>query len=168
MPTTLPVPIEFRLPEGWLAARPQGADDAEVAFAAVHPRPDAGFAANITIDGGFPKDGVTLEELADASVERLRAFAEPGSVVVVHRREAGSADAPALTQRLGFAALTDGDVRRDLVQSQVYLLLVDTGDPHKRAVIRLALTATAAQHDGVLGDFQDFVRTVRPDNGAGS
>ncbi|GAA2644855.1 MULTISPECIES: hypothetical protein [Streptomyces] len=164
MPTTLPVPIEFRLPEGWLPARPEGFDPG-VAFAAVHPQPDAGFTANITIDGGFPKDGVALAEIADASVERLREFAE--SVEVVHRREAGSEDAPALTQRLGFSFDTDG-ARHELVQTQVYLFLVDTGDPHKRAMIRLALTATAAQHDSLLGDFQDFVRTVRPDDGAGS
>ncbi|MCX4962392.1 hypothetical protein [Streptomyces virginiae] len=165
MPTTLPVPIEFRLPEGWLPARPEEFQEPEVAFAAVHPRPDAGFTANITIDGGFPKDGVSLAEIADASVEQLRAFAE--SVEVVHRREVGSEDAPALTQRLSFSAVADG-ARHELVQSQVYLFLVDTEDPHKRAMIRLALTATTAQHDEVLEQFQDFVRSVRPDNGARS
>ncbi|WP_406051132.1 hypothetical protein OG280_27475 [Streptomyces virginiae] len=163
MSTALPVPIEFRLPEGWLPARPEGAGVPDVAFAAVHPRPDAGFTANITIDGGFPKDGVTLAEIADASVERLRTLAE--SVEMVHRREVGSEDAPALTQRLSFSAVADG-VRHELVQSQVYLSLVDTEDPHKRAMIRLALTATRAQHDEVLHQFQEFVRTVRPDSGA--
>ncbi|MFD9475585.1 MULTISPECIES: hypothetical protein [Streptomyces] len=164
MPTTLPVPIDFRLPGGWLPARPEGFDPG-VAFAAVHPRPDAGFTANITVDGGFPKDGVTLAEIADASVERLRTFAE--SVEVVHRREVGSEDAPALTQRLSFSAVADG-ARHELVQSQVYLSLVDTGDPDKRAMIRLALTATSAQHDELLEQFQEFVRSVRPDNGARS
>ncbi|MFF4419597.1 hypothetical protein ACFY04_02175 [Streptomyces sp. NPDC001549] len=163
MPTTLPVPIEFRLPEGWLPARPEGFGAPEVAFAAVCPESDAGFTANITIDGGFPKDGVTLAEIADASVERLREFAE--SVELVHRREVGSEEAPALTQRLNFSAVADG-ARHELVQSQVYLCLVDTEDPHKRAMIRLALTATRARHDEVLHKFQDFVRTVRPDNGA--
>ncbi|MEY2228898.1 hypothetical protein [Streptomyces sp. BF23-19] len=163
MSTALPVPIEFRLPEGWLPARPEGAGVPDVAFAAVHPQPDAGFTANITVDGGFPKEDVTLAEIADASVEQLRTFAE--SVEVVHRREVGSEDAPALTQRLSFSAVADG-VRHELVQSQVYLSLVDTEDPHKRAMIRLALTATRAQHDEVLHQFQDFVRTVRPDNGA--
>ncbi|MCJ1677646.1 hypothetical protein MTF65_09910 [Streptomyces sp. APSN-46.1] len=159
MPTTLPVPIQFQLPEGWLpAAAPE-----DVAYAAVHPQPDAGFAANITIDGGFPKEDVTLDELAEASADRLRSVAE--SVVVTHRRELGSADAPALAQRLTFSAVV-GDARLDLVQSQIYLILLDTEDPHKRALIRLALTATAAQHDSVLEDFQDFVRTVRPDTGA--
>ncbi|MER6025650.1 hypothetical protein [Streptomyces sp. NPDC001851] len=163
MPTTLPVPIEFRLPEGWLPARPEGTADPGVAFAAVHPHPDAGFAANITVDGGLPLDGVTLADLADASARRLDEAAE--SVTVTDRREVGSADAPALTQRLAFSALV-GQARRDLVQSQVYLSLVDVEDPHRRALIRLALTATAAQHDAVLPDFQEFVRTVRADTTA--
>lgn len=34
-------------------------------------------------------------------------------------------------------------------------------------MIRLALTATEAQHGSVLGEFQDFVRAVRPDTRAG-
>lgn len=165
MPATLPVPIEFRLPEGWLpAALPEGADAPGVAFAAVHPHPDDGFAANITIDGEYRPDDATLPELADESVGRLREAAE--SVVVTDRREVGSADAPALTQRLIFTAVVSG-ARRDLVQSQVHLSMPDVTDPRKRAVIRLALTATAAQHDEVLGEFQDFVRTVRPETSAG-
>ncbi|MEU9313104.1 hypothetical protein [Streptomyces sp. NPDC048256] len=165
MPTTLPVPIEFRLPEGWLPVRPEGFDAPDVAFAAVHPQPDAGFAANITIDGEVPPDSATLAELAEASVARLREVAEP--VAVAHRREVGSAEAPALTQRLIFSTVVDG-ARRDLVQSQAYLSLSDVENPRKRAVIRLTLTATTAQHDTVVSDFQDFVRSVRPDTGAGA
>jgi hypothetical protein len=165
MPTTLPVPIEFSLPEGWLPARPEGVDASGVAFAAVHPHPDAGFSANITMDGEVPPDAMTLADLADESVGHLREVAE--SVVVAGRREVGSADAPALTQRVTFSAVAGG-ARRDLVQSQVYLSLSDVEDPHKRAVIRLALTATAAEHEAVVGDFQDFVRTVRPGTGMGA
>ncbi|MFD8981926.1 hypothetical protein [Streptomyces sp. NPDC059564] len=164
MPTALPVPIEFRLPEGWLPAR-RGEVDPGVAFAAVHPHPDSGFAANITIDGGFPPEEATLVDLADESAQRLREVAE--SVRVVQRHQAGTADSPALTQRLTFSAVA-GDVSRELVQSQVYLALVDTADPHRRAVLRLALTATAAQHDSVVPEFQEFVRSVRPDTGEGA
>ncbi|MFD3809007.1 hypothetical protein ACFWSF_37180 [Streptomyces sp. NPDC058611] len=161
MPTSLPVPIDFRLPEGWLPARLEGRDPG-VASAAVHPEPDAGFAADITVEGGFPPEARTPAELASKSAERLGEATAP--VTVAERREFGSADAPALTQRLVFPAVT-GDVHRDLVQSQVHLGLVDTGEPRKRAVIRLALTATAAQHDAVLGDFQEFLRSVRADTG---
>ncbi|WP_225835955.1 hypothetical protein [Streptomyces sp. NK08204] len=165
MPTTLPMPIEFRLPEGWLPARPEGVDAARTAFAAVHRQPDAGFAANITVDGEAVPDAAMLADLADESVERLRGVAE--SVVVAHRREVGTVETPALTQRLALSVVVDG-TRRDLVQSQVYLSLSDVEDSHKRAVIRLTMTASAAQHDAVLGDFQDFVRTVRPDTGTGA
>lgn len=166
MPMTLPIPIEFRLPEGWLpAAPPDGVDVPGVAFAAVHPHPDHGFTANITVAGEVLQASATLAELADESAQRLREAVEP--VVVAQRREVGSADAPALTQRLIFSAVV-GDTRHDLVQSQVFLAFSDVRDPRRRAMIRLALTATAAQHDEVLGDFQEFVRTVRPDTGAGA
>ncbi|MGW1197459.1 hypothetical protein ACWD4B_16715 [Streptomyces sp. NPDC002536] len=161
----LPVPIEFRLREGWLPARPEGFDATGVAFAAVYAQPDGGFTANITVDGEYRPDEATLAELADESVERLRTIAE--LVVVADRREAGSADVPALAQHVTFSAVV-GAARHDLVQSQVYLSMPDTEEPHKRAVIRLALTATTAQHESVLGDFQDFVRTVRPNTGAGA
>ncbi|MFI9065656.1 hypothetical protein ACIGQE_27975 [Streptomyces sp. NPDC053429] len=165
MPATLPVPIEFRLPEGWLPAKPNAGASDEVAFAAVHPYPDAGFAANITIDGVIPTEADTLAVLADESVERLRHIA--ASVEVTQRREVGPADSPALTQHVALTA-DAGDAHRDLIQSQVYLCLQDVADPHKRAVIQLTLTSTAAQHDLVLAEFQEFVRTLRPASGAGA
>ena len=56
-------------------------------------------------------------------------------------------------------------VPRELVQSQVYLSMQDVSDPHKRVVIRLILTVTAAQEDAVRGDFQEFLRSVAPDTG---
>ncbi|MFE3940121.1 hypothetical protein ACFXPJ_41865, partial [Streptomyces goshikiensis] len=86
-----------------------------------------------------------------------------GAVAVAHRREIDSDGAPAVTQQLTFSAVAGG-VRRDLVQSQVYLSLLDVRDPRERAVIRLALTATPAQHEAVLADIQEFVRTVRPNS----
>ncbi|MFI9721675.1 hypothetical protein ACIHFE_18790 [Streptomyces sp. NPDC052396] len=163
MPMTLPVPIEFSLPEGWLPLSPEGVEAQEVAFAAVYPHPDAGFTPNICIDGAYRPDATTLADIADESVRQLREAVE--SVEVNVRRETGSADAPGLMQRLAISDVS-GDVRRDLVQSQAYLTMADVTDPRKRVVIRLALTATKAQHDSVLGDFQDFVRTVRPHTGA--
>ncbi|MER5777638.1 hypothetical protein ABT144_25780 [Streptomyces sp. NPDC002039] len=85
-------------------------------------------------------------------------------MTVADRREFDNAGVPALTQRLVFSVAA-GHVHRDLVQSQVYLSVVDTEEPRKRAVIRLILTATAAQHDHVLGDFQEFLRSVRAGDG---
>ncbi|MFD3552274.1 hypothetical protein ACFWWA_09215 [Streptomyces goshikiensis] len=44
----------------------------------------------------------------------------------------------------------------------------DVEDPAERAVIRLALTVTPAQHEAVPAGFQDLVRTVRPSAGEGA
>ncbi|MFP3987698.1 hypothetical protein U9R90_09395 [Streptomyces sp. E11-3] len=165
MPTTLPMPIEFRLPEGWYAVPPDQVGAPDVAFVALHPQPDAGFAANITIDGEYRPDAATLAEIADESVQRMHEVAE--KVTMTNRNEVGTTDAPGLTQELIFSTVA-GSVRRDLVQPQVYLSLLDVNDPRKRSVIRLALTVTAAQYNSVLADFQDFVRTVRPETRAAS
>ncbi|MFD8411818.1 hypothetical protein ACFV2Q_08650 [Streptomyces sp. NPDC059650] len=164
MPTTLPIPIEFALPEGWRPAPPDEVGAPGVAFVALHPEPDAGFTANITIDGDFWTDEEeTLADMAEGSVERLRQAAA-GAVEVAARRELGSPDAPGLAQRLTFTAVVGG-VPRQLVQSQVYLSMQDVTDPHKRVVIRLILTVTAAQEDAVREDFQEFLRSVAPDTG---
>ncbi|MET7690774.1 hypothetical protein ABZT06_22840 [Streptomyces sp. NPDC005483] len=159
MATTLPVSIEFELPEGWSAAPPDEVGAPGAAFIALHPQPDAGFTANITIDGEYRPDLAALPEMADGSLERLR---EAGaSVVLTDRREMGSAEAPGLLQKLAVSTAVGG-TPRDIVQTQVYLSLLDTADPHNRVVIRLVLTSTAAQHCRVLDDFEGFVRTVRP------
>ncbi|MCY0931882.1 hypothetical protein OTB20_38065 [Streptomyces sp. H27-H1] len=162
MPAPLPVPIEFRLPDGWLPARPDGLDTREVAFAAVHPHPDDGYAASITIAGQHLTPEQNLAELADSAVQQLHDLADP--VEVVSRIETGSPQAPVLIQRIHLTA-TAGTARRELVLSQVYLNLQDVTDHRRHAMIRLTLTATAAQHDTVLPEFQQFVRTVRPDTG---
>ncbi|MFF7328621.1 hypothetical protein [Streptomyces sp. NPDC008150] len=135
------------------------------AFLALHPEPDAGFAANITVDGARRSDAATLPEIADGSVARLRGAGTAVEVVV--RREVGSAEAPGLTQTLTVSGVVGG-VPRDLVQSQVYLAMPDDSDPSEWALIRLVLTATSTQHPVVLPDFQEFVRTVRPDTAAGA
>ncbi|WP_171167857.1 hypothetical protein [Streptomyces sp. I05A-00742] len=165
MPTTLPVPIEFSLPEGWRPAPPDEVGAPGVAFVVLHPQPDAGFTANITIDGDFWPDEAMPADVADEAVQRLREIAE--SVAVTSRGELGSGAEPGLVQRLTLSAVTGG-ARRDLVQAQVYLAMLDPGSSHKRAVIRLILTSTAAQEGSVVGDFQEFLRTVRPDTRAGA
>ncbi|UNS96348.1 hypothetical protein MMF93_07405 [Streptomyces tubbatahanensis] len=165
MPAMLPVPIEFQLPEGWDAADPDKADAPGVAFAALHPERDNGFAANITIDGEYRPDAATLSQIAEESVQRMHELAH--EVQVVDRAEVGSSAAPALTQSMSFSAVSEG-ARRHLVQSQVYLAMLDDTDPCRRAVIRLVLTATPAQIDSVIDDFSELVGTVRPDTDATS
>lgn len=159
MATTLPVPLRFKLPDGWRAAPPDEVDAPGAAFVALHPRPDTGFTANITIDGAYRPDAAPLPEIADGSVGLLRGGG--ASVDLTDRRELGSAEAPGLVQKLAVSAVVGG-AARDLVQTQAYLSLLDVADSHKRVVIRLVLTSTVAQHPAVLGDFEEFVRTVRP------
>lgn len=160
MATTLPAPIEFRLPEGWRPAPPDEVGAPGAAFVALHPDPDNGFTANITVDGEGYTEAASLPELADASIRTLR---ETGAEVsLADRSEVGSADAPGLTQTLSVRAAVNG-APRDLVQSQVYLSMVDTEDRGRGVVIRLVLTASAEQYAAVLPDFQYFVWTVRPD-----
>jgi hypothetical protein len=162
--TTLPTPIEFRLPEGWRPAPPDEVGVPGVAFVALHPHPDAGFTANITIDGEVDTASLaSLASLADASIDTLR---EGGAdVTLADRSEVGAGDAPGLTQTLTLRAEVNGEPR-ELVQSQVYLSMLDAAAPEHRAVVRLVLTASAAQFQAVLPDFQWFVWTVRPDTGA--
>jgi hypothetical protein len=160
--TTLPAPIEFRLPEGWRPAPPDDVGAPGAAFVGLHPDPDNGFTANITVDGEGYTEAASLPELADASIRTLR---ETGAdVSLADRSEVGSGDAPGLTQTLSVRAAVNG-APRDLVQSQVYLSMVDTEDRGRGVVIRLVLTASAEQFAAVLPDFQYFVWTVRPDTG---
>ena len=163
MATSLPTPIAFRLPEDWRPVPPDEVDAPNAAFVAMLPDPDRGFTANVTIDGEYRPDATPLTSMADHSVRILRdALAAPEAVAVLDRAEVGSAQAPALTQTLKITTPVDG-ADLDLLQSQVYLSMLDSRDPAKRAVIRLVLTATAEQHQAALPDFQWLVSTVRPD-----
>jgi hypothetical protein len=163
MASTLPTPIVFRLPEDWRPVPPDEVDAVNAAFVAMLPDPDRGFTANVTIDGEYRPDAAPLTSIADQSVQTLRtALAGPEAVAVLNRSEVGSAQAPALTQTLKITAPFHG-ADLDLLQSQVYLSMLDAQDPAKRAVIRLVLTATADQHRAALPDFQWLVSTVRPD-----
>ncbi|MFI1763506.1 hypothetical protein ACH41H_15875 [Streptomyces sp. NPDC020800] len=163
MSTTLPIPIQFDVPQGWRAAPPDEVGAPGAAFVAVHLPSDAGFTANITVDGEYRPDAATLPEIADESVRHMAEAV--ASVMVTDRREAGSVDAPGLTQTLAFSVVTGGK-SHDLVQSQAYLSVLDVDDPHRRVVIRLMFTSTTSQHPALLDDFQDLVRTVRPGDGA--
>jgi hypothetical protein len=160
MVATLPVPIEFRLPEGWRSAPPDELGAPGSAFVAVYPRADRGFTANITIDGAEALGG-SLAELADASVDSLRASA--ARVTVTDRCSIGSAESPALTQTLGLRTEVNG-LLRDLVQVQVYLALGAAPVPSGPALVRLVLTVTAEEFAVVLADFQYLVWTLRPES----
>ncbi|MFJ9471509.1 hypothetical protein [Streptomyces caniferus] len=157
MATTLPVKIEFSLPEGWQAAPPDEVGAPGVAFIALHLASQDKFTANITIAGKI-RDESDLVTLAHESVERLR---EGATVTVAKQAQGGTPELPALTQTLRISTTLRG-FPVELVQSQVYLLMQDPHDPASHAVIELALTAKQSQLDQVADDFEDFVKSVRP------
>lgn len=162
MATTLPVRIEFSLPEGWRSAPPDEVGAPGAAFVALHPEPRDGFTANITIAGEPLPEDADLMTRAEESVQRL---SEHATVHVTKRTQVGSPEAPALTQNLRISTTLRG-LPLELVQSQIYLFVQDVQDPAKRAVIELALTVKPSQLNQVVDDFKDFVRTVRPADSA--
>lgn len=159
MPTALPLPIEFELPDAWHGAPPDEVGAPGVAFVALHEGTHHGFTPNITIDGEMPAEGATLEEVADSSVEKTRSFAS--SVALVERVEGGDDEVRTLRQQLSFTVTVDGE-RHALLQTQIYLFLADDRDQAHHAVVRLALTAAVAEHDELLEDFFTFARSVTP------
>ncbi|MFJ6676372.1 hypothetical protein ACIQMJ_35170 [Actinosynnema sp. NPDC091369] len=159
MATTLPVPIEFSLPDGWLSAPPDEVGAPQAAFVALRPGGGAGFTANITISGEVHGDDVTLAELADRAAARLERGV--GAVEVGRRNELESA----YTQVLRLTAPIGGRPV-DLVQLQVFLAMADVRDPRRRAVLEIVLSATPEQFEDLVDDFQAFLKTIRPDEGA--
>ncbi len=158
MATQLPVPIEFRLPEGWRSAPPDEVGAPGVAFVALHPHSGDGFTANITISGRLRADGEDLDATGDESVERIRQQAA-GPVTLRDRTRIGSAEAPGLTQMLDFATLVD-DRPLALTQCQVYLSMEDVSEPVTHALIEVVLTCARDQLDGVLDEFRQFLTTL--------
>ncbi|WP_031478159.1 hypothetical protein [Streptomyces bicolor] len=158
MATTLPVKIEFSLPEGWQPASPDEMGAPEVAFVALHPESRDGFTANITIAGKMRNDLADLVTLADESVQRL---SQGTTVRVAKRHQVGTPEAPVLTQTLRLSGRLRG-LPVELVQSQVYVTMQDVHDPAKRAVLEFTLTSKLSQLDAVQEDFKEFVRSIRP------
>lgn len=163
MATTIPVPIEFSIPEGWLSVSPDEIGTPNAAFVAL--RPDTGgdgFTANITISGDVRGGDVPLAEVAAEAVERLRRGAH--EVTVGNAQATGTAANPVYTQPLRIDADVAGR-RRYLVQYQVFMGFPDTADPSRRAVLQIVLSATPETFQPVFADFEEFLATLGPEQG---
>lgn len=160
MATTLPVPIEFSLPEGWVSAPPDEVNAPGAAFVGIRMPVDPAFTPNITIGGEVRPAATGLEDVADEAIARLMPSAE--NLRTERRNEMGTADNPAYTQQVGMRQTVNGQLL-DLKQFQVFLGMGDVEDPSRRAVIHIALTCTDAQFQDAMTDFQEFVKTVKPD-----
>lgn len=162
MVATLPVPIEFSLPEGWRSVPPNEVGAGDSAFVALHPPAGKGFTANITITGEIRESYIPLAHIADEAVETLRRT-DPDARLG-KRKESGSPANPGLTQSVRLSAVLKGR-RVEIVQLQVFLGMWDKREPHRRAVLRIVLSALTEQFDQVAGDFRKFVSTIRPEEG---
>ncbi|WP_433471146.1 hypothetical protein [Saccharomonospora azurea] len=158
---TLPVPIEFSLPEGWQSVPPADVGVPEAAFVALHPasRGD-GSVPTIVITGDVRDSTVDLEDIAAESVKQLET---PGTEVRVESsKESGTAAIPALTQAV---RISPGPRGHELLQLQTFLGMSDTTDPRRRAVLEFALTTQPEHFQELAVDFQEFVSTVRVESG---
>lgn len=162
MATTIPVPIEFSLPDGWRAAPPDEVGSPNVAFVALKPPAVNGFTSNITISGEVRPD-VPLGQIADEALARLRT--EALQMKVGNRDELGTADNPGLTQAVRMLIAANG-TQLDVAQLQVFLGMQDVHNPERQAVLHIVLTADSDEFERVISDFQQFIKTVRPDTRA--
>lgn len=160
MRATIPVPIQFRLPDGWQPVDPVKAGAPGAAFVAVHPASRNGRVANITLAEEHRSSGGTLSDIADQALGRLVRVGH--GVSLVRRRTYGSDEVPAIAQLATLSVARDGATQQ-LVQYQVFLALVDERNPDRRVIVETALTATPEQFDQVIDGFGEFVATIRLD-----
>lgn len=159
MGTTLPVPIVFELPDGWVATPPADVGAAEAAYVALHPSADQGFTPNITISGGPRTDGAPLPHIADEALVRLHSVAR--SVELGQRTEFGT-DVPGLTQAVRFTADING-VPTTVLQMQAFLFMTQR-ETELPVVLEVVLSSTVEQFARLVGEFRTFLTTVRPDD----
>jgi hypothetical protein len=162
MTTTLPVPIEFTLPnEHWEPVPPESLGVHHAAFLAVRRDAEGDYAPTISISGDHRPDAASLTDIADESVVILAEQADESELL--ERQEVGEAAAPGVTQLMRASVTIDG-TRRELRQGQVLLALTDAADPGLRAVIVITLTVTDKQLATYVPEFQQMVATVRARN----
>jgi len=159
---TIPVPIEFSLPEGWRSAPPDEVGTPGAAFVALHPGTiQNGFTANITITGELRGQDEPLTAIGNEAVARLEASGAR-DVKLGRRNEVGSAENPGLTQAVKLNIDLKGRPQ-DIIQFQVFLGMRDQRNPDLRAVLHVVLSALPEQFEQVIGDFQKFLSTIKPE-----
>jgi hypothetical protein len=164
--TTIPVPIEFALPDGWRSVPPDEVGAPDAAFVALHPGTARdGFTPNISISGEIREDDASLAEIGDEAVEKLRA-AGAQDVQLGRRNDVGTAERPALTQAVKLTVPLQG-TPRELVQFQVFLVFHDHQDQRREAIVHVVLSALLAdQFEHVIDDFHKFLETIEPEKAA--
>ncbi|GAA5111261.1 hypothetical protein [Haloechinothrix salitolerans] len=160
MASTIPVPIQFSLPEGWQSAPPDEVGAPDAAFVALRPPASNGFTPNITLSGELRGDDVPLAQVADEVIARLESSV--GTVQLGRRKEVGSDDSPGLTQAVRMPITLEGR-KQDVVQFQVFITMRDTSDASRKVVLHAVLSSTPDRFEAVIGEFQTFLSTIKPD-----
>lgn len=162
MVATIPVPIEFSLPDGWRSVPPDEVGTPDAAFVALHPSTiQSGFTANITVTGELRGEDEALTEIGNEAVAKLQA-AGARDVKLGRRSEVGSAENPGLTQAVKLNIDLKGKPQ-DIYQFQVFMGMRDQSHPGLRAVLHVVLSALPEQFEQVIGDFQKFLSTIKPE-----
>ncbi|KID31095.1 hypothetical protein HQ32_01782 [Prauserella sp. Am3] len=164
MAATLPVPIEFSLPDGWTSADPDEVNAGEVAFIAFS-RAAAGdrFAANITINSEVCTEFDGLVSVADGLVEKLGAAA--GEIKRGKRDESTTSNGPVLAQVVRFPLSLPSGERVSVVQYQVLMALQSSNSDRSSVVLHFTLSALPDRFVQLLPDFRAFIETVRFETG---
>jgi hypothetical protein len=151
------VPLGFDVPDGWQPVDPAsvGAGNATVVLVR-DGADDAGFRPNITIGVDRRQQQGEVAELADESIDRLTDAV--ARIDILDRQNVGDHTAPAITQVLRMRTKPGpSGPARELVQSQVHLVIPLGDTPEDRLVVELACTCLPAQAAAVVPDFQRLV-----------
>lgn len=154
----VPPPVTFQLPAGWTPVTPPV--HAGVSFAAVHEDVGGGAVPAITVGMTVLGPGESVDAVADAAVDRLRATRDH---VEVRRREpVGRPPSRGVAHEVRFVAHVDG-ARIPMTQLQVFLVAPDVVDVGTRALYVATFTAAAAQAAAFAPDFRALVAGLRVD-----
>lgn len=126
MATTLPVPVELSLPQGWRSVPPDGPS-----------RVEQGLHANITITGELRGSETPLSEVADEALGTLRRGTP--DVRLGKREEVAGPDNPAVTQSVGLSVPHRGKPLH-IVRRQAFLGMRAVRDPGRRSVPHVVLS----------------------------
>ncbi len=158
--STLPAPVRFTLPDGWVAVPPREVKADNAAFVAVYPEMKGVFTPNITVTGHVRPHYASLEQVAEQALAELRSGAS--DVQVGERSEIGNASHPGFVRAVRFA-LPYGGKPLYIVQRQAFFRMRHPRSSAHMAVLQVVLTALPEQFVNLLDEFHDFLSTIRPE-----
>lgn len=157
--SSIPVPIEFRLPTGWEQVDPEEWGVVNTPFMAVRRGAPGDYVPVLTITGDWRLGYIDLTDIAEESVTVAQGQAD--EVKLLDRQDVGSERAPGIVQMLALKSTINAKPYQ-LRQGQVLSSLIDINDPSRRVVVLYTVTCTEDQFPVVGREFQAFMTTVKP------